>query len=771
MRSQWTEDAESMDGGMVNDGGRIGDKGLWNVKLMYMMMMKRFLMTFASLLLAIVTIAGGKLSLQDITRGEYRHKSMAAVQVLPDGESYAQLSSDGRRIVRCSFQTGREVGVLFDVSTAKGAQLAGIDGYIMSPDGKRLLIQTKTERIYRHSFTAVYYIYTVQNNRLVALSDNGPQQTPLFSPDGQQIAFVRDNNIFLVKLLYDNAEVQVTRDGRRNEVINGIPDWVNEEEFGNDRAMVFTADSRQLVWVRYDESAVREFSMPMFRGMEPERAEYADYPGWYSYKYPIAGESNARVSVWSFDIGSRQMRQLQLPLDADGYVPRLRMTSEAGQVAVFTLNRHQDCLRVFMCSPLSTVCRQVIEEKVPRYVREGTIDGIVLTDRHILVPSDRTGWMHLYLYNMNGQLLRQVDDGEYEVSEVYGYDEATGSAYFASHERGATDQSVWVDRRDGRRECLTPKAGWNSAVFSRGFRYFLHTWSDIDTPPVYALCTAGGKTLATLEDNAALRTKLGGLTLGRRELFRLTTADGVVLNGWMVKPADFDARRRYPVVMYQYGGPGSQQVRNAWSIGMSGQGAILEQLLCQQGFVCVCVDNRGTGGRGAEFEKCTYLRLGQLESHDQVEAALWLGRQPWVDRERIAIWGWSFGGFNTLMAMSEGRQVFRCGIAIAPPTSWRYYDTVYTERFMRTPKENPSGYDDCPLSRASRLSGELLLCHGMADDNVHFRNTAEYTEALVQADKDFRQLVYTNRNHSIYGGNTRNHLFRQCLRFFDRTLR
>lgn len=738
-------------------------------------------MTLVSLLLTCVATAGGKLNLQDITRGEYRHKSMAAVQVLPDGESYAQLSSDGKRIVKCSFQSGREVGTLFDVSTAKGYQLASIDGYIMSPDGKRLLIQTKTERIYRRSFTATYYIYTLQNNRLVPLSDNGPQQTPVFSPDGQQIAFVRYNNIFLVKLLYDNAEVQVTKDGQRNEVINGIPDWVNEEEFGHDHAMVFTADSRQLVWVRYDESAVRQYSMPLFKGLKPERSEYADYPGFYTYKYPIAGEVNSRVSVWSFDIGSRQMRQLQVPVDADGYIPRLRMTSDASQVAVFTLNRHQDCLRIFMCNPLSTVCRQVVEEKVSKYVREEAIDGIVLTDRHILLPSDRSGWMHLYLYNMNGQLLRQVDDGEYEVSEVYGYDEATGNTYFASHVAGAatqstsalgaTEQRVYVVHGNGKKECLTENAGWNSAVFSSDYRYFIHTWSDINTPPVYALCNASGKMLTTLVDNQKLRTKLSALNLGRRELFQLTTSDGVTLNGWMVKPADFDASKRYPVIMYQYGGPGSQQVKNAWSIGMSGQGAILEQLLSQQGYVCVCVDNRGTGGRGAEFEKCTYLKLGQLESRDQVETALWLGRQSWVDASRIAIWGWSFGGFNTLMAMSEGRSVFRCGIAIAPPTSWRYYDTVYTERFMRTPKENASGYDDCPISRAGKLSGDLLLCHGMADDNVHFRNTAEYTEALVQQDKDFEQLVYTNRNHSIYGGETRGHLFRQCLRFFDRSLR
>ena len=717
-----------------------------------------------------ISFAGNKLILNDITSGEFRESSISVVQPLSDGESYAQMSNDGKRIIHYSFKTGKEVSVLFDTSTAKGAQIDYIDGYIISPDGQRLLIQTNTERIYRHSFSANYYIYTIRNNRLVPLSENGPQQTPLFSPDGLQIAFVRSNNIFLVKLMYDNAEVQITKDGKRNEVINGIPDWVNEEEFGLDCSMVFTADSKQLVWVRYDESKVKEYSMSLYKGLKPVRNEFADYPGFYTYKYPIAGEDNSHVSVMSFDIGSRQTRQLQLPIDADGYVPRLKMTSNSTEIAVFTLNRHQDCLRIFLCNPLSTVCKQIIEEKVSKYVREEAISGIQITDRHILLPSDRSGWMHLYLYNMNGQLLRQIDNGDYEVSAVYGYDEATGDTYYASHENGAVNQNVWVAHKDGRRECLTSKKGWNSAIFSTHFKYFIHAWSDIDTPSVYSLCDNSGKLHATLIDNQPLQKKLANYNLGKRELFTLTTADGVSLNGWMVKPANFDASRQYPVIMYQYGGPGSQQVKNAWNIGMNGQGAIIEQLLCQQDYICVCIDNRGTGGRGAEFEKCTYLKLGQLEAHDQVEAALWLGRQPYVDKNRIAIWGWSFGGFNTLMAMSEGRDVFRAGIAIAPPTSWRYYDTIYTERFMRTPKENPMGYDNCPIARADKLQGALLLCHGMADDNVHFRNTAEYTEALVQADKDFRQLVYTNRNHSIFGGNTRHHLFRQCIQFFNQEL-
>jgi len=704
-------------------------------------------------LMTMMTATAKNLELKDVTCGKFAGETFGAVCPLADGETYAQLSKDGRQVVQYSFKTGKAIATLFDVATAKGVKLERIDGYLMSADGQRMLVQAKTEKIYRHSFSATYYIYSLRNNRLAPLSENGPQQTPLFSPDGQQIAFVRDNNIFLVKLLYDNAEVQVTKNGKRNELINGIPDWVNEEEFSHSRAMVFTADSKQLVWVRYDEKAVKEYRLPQ-----------------YSYKYPFAGDENSKVSVWSYDILSRQTRQLQVPVDQDGYIPRLVMTSQPEQVAVFTLNRHQDCLRIFLANSLSTVCKQIIEEQVPKYVREEVIRHTCFTDRHILLPSDRDGYMHLYLYNQNGQLLRQVDSGNYEVSDVYGYDEKTGNAYFASHEKGATDERVWVAHSNGKRDCLTDKAGWSTAVFSKNYQYFLHEWSDINTPTIYALCSNSGKTLTTLIDNKALAQQLKDYTLGRRELFTLTTQDGVTLNGWMVKPADFDTRKQYPVVMFQYGGPGSQQVKNSWNIGMVRQGALLEQLLCQQGYLCVCVDNRGTGGRGVDFEKCTYLKLGQLEAHDQVEAALWLGQQSYVDKDRIAIWGWSFGGFNTLMAMSEGRDVFCAGIAIAPPTSWRFYDTIYAERYMRTPNENPTGYDDSPLTRADKLHGALMLCHGTDDDNVHFRNTEEYTSALVDADKDFRQLVYAGRNHRIGGGNTRNHLFRQCLKFFKEVI-
>ena len=719
---------------------------------------------------SLTTAAGDRLTLPDITSGAFRGESMRSAEPMADGETFAQLSADGSRIETYSFRTGKQSGTLFDCATARGAKLSRIDGYIVSPDGKNILLQTATSPIYRHSFTATYYIYNVANNKMVPLSDGGPQQTPLWSPDGTMVAFVRQNNVFLVKLLFDNAESQVTKDGEPGRIINGIPDWVCEEEFSHSRALVFTADSKRLVWVRYDESDVQQYPLLMFAGRSPKHTEYQAYPGIVSYKYPKAGEQNARVEVKSFDIKSRQTRAVSVPLDADSYVPRILATDDPERVAVYTLNRHQDCLRIYMANPMSTVCQLAVEDRVDKYINENVFADTRITANHLLLTSERTGFNSIYLYSLNGQAERTVTQGV--VTQVYGYDETTGNLYFAALADGPLNQKIYVSRKNGKTDCLTPADGWHTAIFSSNFAYMLHTWSDINHPPVTRLTTTAGKVVSDIVTNKELETKLASYNLGRRELFSFTTGEGIVLNGWMVKPAGFDPTKKYPVVMYQYGGPGNQQVKNAWGIGMNGQGAILEQYLAQEGYVAVCVDNRGTGGRGADFEKCTYLRLGEKEAADQVETALWLKQQSWADGDRIAIWGWSYGGWNTLMAMSEGRPVFRCGIAIAPPTSWRYYDTVYTERFMRTPKENPEGYDEVnPIARAAKLSGELLICHGLADDNVHYQNTAEYTEALIAADKDYQQLVYTNRNHSIYGGNTRNHLFRQCINFFNKNLK
>ena len=707
-----------------------------------------------------------KMTLKDITDGQFAAQQIGGINPIKGTDLYAQLSQDNKQILQYSFKTGKQTAILFDVNNTQGEHIDKFDGYIMSPDGRHILIATKRQNVYRRSYKAVFYIYTVQSRKLERLSDGGPQQAPVWSPDGNQVAFVRDNNIFLVKLLYGNSESQVTKDGKMNEVINGIPDWVNEEEFGFNSALVFTADGSMLCWIKYDESKVKQYSLQLFKGRSPELTENAIYPGTYSYKYPKAGEENSRVSAWSYDIKSHRIQQLNIPLATDGYMPRIVSTVDPDKIVIYTMNRHQDVLNLYSVNPRSTISHLLIKESVPKYVKEEAMANIRLTKDFILFPSDRDGYMHLYLYNSNGTLKRKIGDGNFDITNVYGIDESTGDVYYQAASLSAHDRQVYVSHANGKSERLTHQEGWNSAIFSGDFQYFINIWSDYNTPYVYTTCRNNGKIIATNVDNHDLKSKIQRYGWTKRETFSFTTSDGVMLDGWMVKPANFDTSKKYPVIMYQYSGPGSQQVVNSWSAGAMGQGGAFDQYLAQQGFIVVCVDGRGTGGRGADFEKSTYLRLGDLESKDQVETASYLATLPYVDKDNIGIWGWSFGGFNTLMSMSNGKPIFKAGVAVAPPTDWRFYDTVYTERYMRTPKENPDGYNDNPIQRADKLHGALLICHGMADDNVHPQNSFEYAEALVQSDKDFKEIYYTNRNHSIFGGNTRNHLLRQITEWF-----
>lgn len=715
---------------------------------------------------AVQMASAQQITLEDVTSYRYAPRSIRAVRPLADGESYASASDDGKRIERCSFKTGVVTDVLFDAESARGAKIGRVEGYIISPDEKTMLIETERTPIYRHSATSVYYIYNVKNKTLAPLSKNGAQECPKFSPDGTMVAFVRDNDLFLVKLLFNNAETQVTKDGERNKIINGKPDWVYEEEFGFNCAFDFSADSEMLAWIRFDETNVKTFTFPWYKGECPSRDSYALYPGTYEYKYPKAGEENSKVSVLSFDIKSRVTRAMQVPLDADGYIPRLQFTGEKDRLMVLTLNRHQDRLDFYAVNARSTQAQLVLREENKKYVDECSYSDVDFKHGNFVVISDRDGYRHLYLYTAGGQLVRQLTSGAYEVTEYYGKSADGKYFYYASNEDSPLEQSVYRVDASGHKTKLSTRRGFNSALFSANHAYYINTFSDINTPPVYTVCAASGKELRTVEDNAELRSSLASLPLSKPELISVTTADGVQLNGWMVKPADFDASKKYPVLMYQYSGPGSQQVHNDFSNGFSG-GLIWEQRLASKGYIVVCVDGRGTGGRGSNFMRCTYLKLGDIESHDQVETALWLSKQPYVDASRIAIWGWSFGGFNTIMSMCEGHAVFRCGVAVAPVTDWRFYDSAYTERFMRTPQENPSGYDCSPLHRYSKLKGDLLIVHGTADDNVHYQNTAELAEALVQADIQFDMQVYTNRNHNIYGGNTRKHLLRRIENYLD----
>lgn len=733
--------------------------------------MKRF---FTLLLLAIFVTgiqAQQKVTLRDIAQGTYRAQGISGLKPMLDGEHYTQISSDHKRIVKYSFKTGEEVGTLFDVTTARDCDLKSFDDYILSPDEKLILIQTETKPIYRHSFTAVYYIYNVKNNKMEPLSNNGPQQVPLFSPDGNQIAFVRNNNIYLVKLLFGNSESQVTKDGEYNHVLNGIPDWVYEEEFSFNRAFDFSADSKMIAYVRFDESAVPMFSFPWYKGLAPEKTSYATYPGAYEYKYPKAGEVNSKVSVHTYDIKSHVTRKMDLQIDSDGYIPRIKFTSDPEKLAIMTLNRHQNRLDLYMANPRSGLCKVAIRDEAEQYIKESAYSNIKFYPEHIVMMSEKDGYNHLYLYTIAGNLVKQITKGQFEITSFLGWDQKANVFYYASNEGSPLRTAIYKIDGKGKKTKLSTRTGSNSAIFSTNQKYYINTFSNISTPTLITLNDNRGKELTTLLDNSKLKAQTAQLNMPQKEFFTFRTSSGVELNGWMMKPANFNANKKYPVILHQYSGPGSQQVIDRWGIGSFGDGGLFEAYMCDKGYIMVCVDGRGTGGRGAAFEKCTYLQLGVKEAEDQVETARYLGTLPYIDDKRIGIWGWSFGGYNTLMSMSDGSGAFKAGVAIAAPSDWRFYDTVYTERFMRTPKENAEGYDaGSAIKRAPQLKGSLLLIHGTADDNVHYQNCAEYSEALVQAGIQFDMQVYTNRNHGIFGGKTREHLMNRVANFFIQNL-
>ena len=706
-------------------------------------------------------------TLQEVANGAYRTEGISGIKPMLDGEHYTQISRDRKKIVKYSFKTGKEVATVFDVSTARDCTIKSFDDYIMSPDESRILIQTETKPIYRRSFTAVYYIFNVRNNTMEALSEGGPQQVPLFSPDGNQIAFVRNNNIYLVKLLFGNSESQITEDGKYNEVLNGIPDWVYEEEFGFNRAFDFSADSKMLAYIRFDESKVPMYSFPMYQGMNPSLDQYAVYPGSYDYKYPMPGVDNSKVSVHTFDIKSKVTRKLDLPLDEDGYIPRIQFTKDENTLAIMTLNRHQNRFDLYFANPRSTLCKLVVRDEAEQYIKEEAYGNMTFYANNFVMMSEKDGFNHLYLYSAGGNLIKQITKGKFEVKSFLGWDEKTNTYYYSSNEESPLRTAIYKIDAKGRKTKLSSREGTNQAIFSKSMKYYINTFSNLATPPVITINDNTGKTLTTLVDNKKLAQKVASMNLPSKEFFTFTTSDGVQLNGWMMKPANFDASKKYPVIMHQYSGPGSQQVIDRWNIGSRGDGGMFEAYMADHGFISVCVDGRGTGGRGSDFEKCTYLNLGVKEARDQVETALYLGTLPYIDSKNIGIWGWSFGGYCTLMSMSEGTPAFKAGVAVAAPSDWRYYDTVYTERFMRTPKENMEGYQaSSAITRASQLNGELLLIHGTADDNVHLRNASEYSEALVQADKQFDMHIYTNRNHGIRGGNTTKHLLTRVTEFF-----
>ncbi|NDV81234.1 S9 family peptidase [Bacteroides sp. 51] len=701
------------------------------------------------------------LNLKEITNGKFRAESLRGIVSMADGEHYTRMNNEGTQILKYSFRTGEQVGVVFDVTTARECNFKTFDGYTFSPDETKILIRTETVQKYRRSYTAVHYIYSIKNNKLETLTDGGPQEAPVFSPDGTMIAFVRDNNIFLIKMLYGNSESQVTEDGKFNEVINGIPDWVYEEEFEFNRALEFDADSEMLAYIRFDESEVPLFNLPIYAGMAPHIRQFDTYPGEYSYKYPKTGEPNSKVSVHTFDIRSKVTRKMNLPLDPDGYIPRIKFTKDANKLAIVTMNRYQNRLDLYFADPRSTICKLALRDESPYYIDEKILNNIRFYKDNFSFVSEKDGYAHLYWYSMGGNLVKQVTQGKWEVTNFLGWDEASDTFFYQSNEEGPLCKAIYKVDKKGKKTKLSEGKGTNNAHFSSTMKYYINTFSNLQTPPVSTINDNNGKVMKTLIDNSAVKQLLTQYSLPTKEFFTFNTTQGTTLNGWIMKPAGFNASKKYPVLMFQYSGPGSQQVVDNWA------GPSWESYMTTKGYIIVCVDGRGTGGRGEEFKKCTYLNLGVKESQDQVETAKYLGTLPHVDKNRIGIWGWSYGGYMTIMSMSEGTPVFKAGVAVAPVTDWKYYDTIYGERFMRTPKENAEGYKaGSAFTRANNLNGRLLLVHGMADDNVHYQNVVEYSECLVQADKQFEMQIYTNRDHGIYGGNTRYHLYTRLTDFF-----
>ncbi|MDR2927853.1 MAG: S9 family peptidase [Cytophagaceae bacterium] len=700
-----------------------------------------------------------------ISKGTFTPESIPGLRSMNDGIHYTVLEC-GTKIVKYAYETGKEAGVIVDLKEMRNTSpIESFNNYVFSPDESKILVYVNRENIYRRSFKADYYVIDVERREIEALSNAGKQQLATFSPDGNNVAYVRDNNIFIKKLRFD-TENAITTDGAENTVINGTPDWVYEEEFGLSRAFEWSPNSEELAYIRFDESDVKEYSFPLYKASYPEMEEFALYPGQHHYKYPKAGENNSKVSVHVFNLRNRTTKQMDAGDDAGIYIPRIYWTHLQGQLAIVKMNRRQNQLELYFTNSASGVGKVIFTDRNDRYIAEDVLNNLYFLGdgKHFVYVGEFDGYNHIHLFGVDGRKIRQVTKGKWDVTDFYGFDEKKNLFYFQAAATSPLKREVYSIKMDGTKQTkLLPSDGTNNAIFSNTFSYFINTFSNASTPPQYTVHNSTGKQLRVIEDNAALKSRLAEYNIPAREFFTFATSDGIELNGWMIKPAGFNAATKYPVFMTQYSGPESQQALDRWETGW-------EQYLAANGYLVVCVDGRGTNARGEEFRKCTYMKLGWLESDDQIETAKYLGSLPYVDARRIAIWGWSYGGFMSALCLSRS-DVFKVGIAIAPVTNWRFYDSVYTERFMRQPQENGAGYDqNSPIQLAENLTGRLFLIHSTADDNVHIQNTYEYADRLVQAGKQFDMFIYPNRNHSIYGGNVRLHLYRMLFDYLEKNL-
>ena len=701
-----------------------------------------------------------KITVEEIFTGAFRTKGMDELQSMKLTNQYTVLnfdrSTNSMQIDLYDFATLKKVTTLID--TKNYEQLQGIDSYSFSANEKNILIANNTESIFRHSFVADYYLYNIDTKELTKLVDYKIQE-PTFSPDGAQIAFAKENNLFIYNLA-SKITKQITTDGKKNQVINGITDWVYEEEFAFVRAFDWNASGDQLAYIKFDESAVPEFSMSIF--------ENELYPKVTTFKYPKAGEKNAVVSLQMYDVKANATKTINLGNYNDFYIPRLKWTNDANLLSVQVLNRHQDNLDLIFVNATSGASKIVLNEKDKAYI-DITDNLTFLKDNSFIWTSEKDGFNHIYWYDKTGKLKNQVTKGKWEVTAYYGFDEKTAQVFYQSTEKGSINRAIYKISLTGKNKvALSENTGTNSATFSPNFQYFINSFSSASQPTSYTLNEAkAGKELQSIVNNDGLSSKLKTYDLPAKEFFVLKTAKGNELNAWMIKPKNFDANKKHPVFMYQYSGPGSQQVNNEWNSADD----YWFMMLSQQGYIVACVDGRGTGFKGADFKKVTQKQLGKYEVEDQIDAAKVFVNYPYVDASRIGIFGWSYGGFMASNCLFKGNEVFKMAIAVAPVTNWRFYDSIYTERYMQTPQENASGYDEnSPINHVEKLKGNFLLIHGSADDNVHLQNSMQMMEALIQANKQFDSQIYPDKNHGIYGGKTRIQLYNKMTNFIKNNL-
>ncbi|MBQ2320958.1 MAG: S9 family peptidase [Bacteroidales bacterium] len=683
----------------------------------------------------------------------------------PDGKSYTIISLDGKSIEKYSFATGKKEATLISLDDLRGeSNLSFINGYEISATGDFIMVWGNVQPIYRRSYTADHYVIDVSHKTIFPISETGGEQEATFSPNGFVVSYIKDNNIHLFKLKYRSSS-DVTKDGQKNKIINGIPDWVNEEEFSINRSYAWSTDSKQLAYIKYDETLVPEYSFPVYAASNPRHEEAELYPGSYTYKYPKAGEKNSKVSVHVFDLDTRTTKDIDLGKD-DFYIPRILWTGQPDQLAILKLNRLQNKLELIGVNTRSLVKSTILTETDKRYIDEPAYNELTFINEgtQFVMTSERDGWFHLYLYETNGTLKQKITDGDYDVTAFYGVDATSQNFYYQAAKRTPMEREVYAfNLKKGTTTAIAARPGTNDATFSSGCLYFVGQHSSTKDVPTFSVFDAKGKMLRTIVSNDELKANVATHFISAKEFIKVPGADGQQLNAWIMKPRDFDANKEYPMLMVQYSGPNSQEVLDNWQIDWC-------QTLAARGYIVACVDPRGTGARGSEFRKCTYCNVGKFESDDQIAAAKYFGGLPYVDAGRIGIWGWSFGGFTSSLCLGKS-DVFKVGISVAPVTNWRFYDTVYTERFMRTPAENAQGYDgNSPISHAANFTAKYLLIAGTADDNVHYQNQMEMVDALVQAGKQFEMFTYPNRNHSIYGGHVRSHLYQLKLNFLQKNL-